>query len=230
VFLDEIGDLSLALQGKLLRFLEDKVFRRVGGTRDICVAVRIVAATNKDLMKEVEKGSFRRDLYFRLKVIPIEIPPLRERAEDILPLARLFIQHFNAELRKSVAGIEPQAAELMRAYSWPGNVRELRNAIERAVLLVDGEWIGKHDLPVELCASGGAPAAGMPGGSGADSVLKLPAKGIVLENLERDLLRQALQRTRGNRTRAARLLGINRDRIRYRIQKFHLEDFAAEGE
>jgi DNA-binding NtrC family response regulator len=225
VFLDEIGDLSAALQGKLLRFLEDKVFRRVGGTRDIRVAVRIIAATNKDLMREVEKGSFRRDLYFRLKVIPIEIPPLRERREDILPLADLFIRHFDAELRKSVAGIEPEAAELMRAYAWPGNVRELRNAIERAVLLADGKWIGKHDLPGELAAGSPAVAAG-PVAEGGQGGFKLPAKGVVLEDLERELLCQALERTHGNRTRAARLLGINRDRIRYRIQKFNLEKFA----
>ncbi|MCC6672417.1 MAG: sigma-54-dependent Fis family transcriptional regulator [Planctomycetes bacterium] len=233
VFLDEIGDISLALQGKLLRFLEDKVFRRVGGTRDIRVNVRIIAATNKDLAREVEAGRFRRDLYFRLKIIPIEIPPLRERTEDILPLANSFVRHFNAELRKSLDGIDAVAAQRIRAYPWPGNVRELRNAIERAVLLSDGKRIGEVDLPVEIrIGTGGRKPAqgGVANGSGVEAPFQLPPGGVVLEEVERDLLRQALERAHGNRTRAARLLGINRDRIRYRIQKFHLEDLASGSE
>ncbi len=222
VFLDEIGDISPALQGKLLRFLEDKAFRRVGGTRDVRVTVRIIAATNKDLAKEVEAGRFRRDLYFRLKVIPIEIPPLRERVADILPLARSFIQHFNVELRKSVQGIDPAAASLMERYPWPGNVRELRNAIERAILLTDSVVILPRDLPVEI-RDGGGPQAG----SGAPAnTFTLPAGGVVFEDVERELLRQALLRARGNRTRAAKLLGMNRDQIRYRIAKFRLEDLS----
>ena len=140
VFLDEIGDLPASLQGKLLRFLEDKVFRRVGGSRDIQVTTRIIAATNKDLAKETQEGRFRKDLYYRLRVIPIEIPPLRRRPEDIEPLVEAFVRHFNGEFNKSVRGVEPEALRCMRAYGWPGNVRELRNALERAVLLVDGEY------------------------------------------------------------------------------------------
>ncbi len=223
VFLDEIGDLSPGLQGKLLRFLEDKVFRRVGGTRDIHVAVRVIAATNKELGKEVEAGRFRRDLYFRLKVIPLEIPPLRERREDILPLAESFVRHFDAEMRKSVHGIDPDAGQLMLAYDWPGNVRELRNAIERAVLLTDGDTIACRDLPAEI-------REGTPTRAEPDSAPALPIGGLVLEELERELVRQALDRAHGNRTRAARLLGLNRDQIRYRIAKFHLEDLAVDRE
>jgi DNA-binding NtrC family response regulator len=224
IFLDEIGDLSPGLQGKLLRFLEDKSFRRVGGSREITVSVRIIAATNKDLTKEVEEGNFRRDLYYRLKVIPIEIPPLRQRAGDILPLAHCFIRHFNSEFRKAVQGIESSAEDRMKEYQWPGNVRELRNAIERAVLLMEGEWITADDLPVELRLPKPRGEIALPGSQG----IQLPPEGVVLDELERDLLRQALARAQGNRTHAARLLGMNRDQIRYRIQKFHLEDATPE--
>ena len=223
VFLDEIGDLSPGLQGKLLRFLEDKAFRRVGGTRDIKVAVRIIAATNKDLAAEVDAGRFRPDLYFRLKVIPIEIPPLKARAEDILPLGEHFISHFNAEFRKSVRGFGPGAIQRMKAHHWPGNVRELRNAIERAVLLTDGDRIAARDLPADI-------GVGVNGGSSGGRGLKLPPGGLVFDQLERELVRQALAASRGNRTRAARLLGMNRDQIRYRIEKYGLEDALPPGD
>lgn len=219
VFLDEIGDLSPGLQGKLLRVLEDKTFRRVGGTRDVKVSVRIIAATNKNLQKEVELGRFRSDLYFRLKVIPIEIPPLRERGEDILPLAESFVQNFNSDFKKFVQGIDPEAQKLLREYPWPGNVRELRNAIERAVLLTESEVLVVQDLPGELRGAGGAQTPAASAGS-----FKLPPKGIVLDDVEREFVQQALDRARGNRTRAARLLGINRDQMRYRIEKFKLSD------
>lgn len=219
VFLDEIGDLSPGLQGKLLRVLEDKTFRRVGGTRDVKVSVRIIAATNKNLQKEVELGRFRSDLYFRLKVIPIEIPPLRERGEDILPLAEGFVQNFNSDFKKFVRGIDPEAQKLLREYSWPGNVRELRNAIERAVLLTESEVLVARDLPGELRGTGVAQTSVASAGS-----FKLPPKGIVLDDVEREFVQQALDRARGNRTRAARLLGINRDQMRYRIEKFKLSD------
>lgn len=226
VFLDEIGDLSPSLQGKLLRFLEDRVFRRVGGSRDMQVSVRVIAATNKDLAKEVEQGNFRKDLYFRLRVIPIEIPPLRERVEDIDPLLRNFVQHFNGEFRKSVLGVDRDAQALMRAYSWPGNVRELRNAIERAVLLADGEWLTREDLPGEISSgAGNGPLARM----NAERI-ELPKRGVVFEELERDLVVQALEQAGGNRTRAAELLGMNRDQIRYRIQKFDLDHKVPEAD
>jgi DNA-binding NtrC family response regulator len=149
-------------------------------------------------------------------VIPIEVPPLRERAQDLVPLAESFVRHFNRELRKSVEGFEPETLELMKQYSWPGNVRELRNAIERAVLLTDGKLLSALDLPSEIRVQRGR-AADHRG-------LMLPAGGLVLEELEKQMVVQALSRARGNRTRAAQLLGLNRDQIRYRIEKFHLED------
>jgi DNA-binding NtrC family response regulator len=223
VFLDEIGDLSPGLQGKLLRVLEDKTFRRVGGTRDIHVAVRIIAATNKDLDQEVASGRFRGDLYFRLKVIPIDIPPLRERMDDLIPLAESFIAHFNREFQKQVRGIEPAAVELMKAHHWPGNVRELRNVIERAILLTDGEQLAPRDLPTEIQRPKERAGA-------AKGEIKLPHGGLVLEEVEKELVLQALTRARGNRTRAARLLGLNRDQIRYRIEKFKLEDLLPDAD
>jgi two-component system, NtrC family, response regulator AtoC len=226
VFLDEIGDISPALQGKLLRVLEEKVFRRVGGNRDIKVSVRIIAATNKNLEKELEDGRFRPDLYFRLRVIPVLIPPLRERTEDVLPLARSFLRHFNAEFGKSLDGFDAAAESQMLAYRWPGNVRELRNAIERAALLADGDRLTLQDLPVEIRPAPEVPTASS---QSAGEVFTLPPGGLVFEELEKELLRQALARSSGNRTRAARLLGLNRDRIRYRIQKFGLEEVAPEA-
>jgi DNA-binding NtrC family response regulator len=220
VFLDEIGDISMGLQAKLLGFLEDRVFRRIGGVRDIDVRVRVIAATNKDLEKEVEAGRFRSDLYYRLKVIPVTIPPLRDRREDLPALTEMFIRHFSAEFGKAVTGVDKEAAEAIAAYGWPGNVRELRNALERAVLLGDGDTLTLWDLPPEISETEVAPAS-----SNGNGVLELPSEGLVLESLERDLVCQALRRTRGNRARAARLLGMNRDQMRYRIKKFELVEF-----
>ena len=235
IFLDEIGDLSMPLQGKLLRFLEEKSFRRVGGLRDLRVSVRIVAATNKDLATEVREKRFREDLYYRLNVIPIHIPPLRERREDIPDLAASFVAFFNSEFLKSVQGFDPEALACMTDHDWPGNVRELRNAVERAVLLTDGELLAVGDLPScpagpgvlgglgragATGPTGAADAAGSASGPGAPGTL--PEGGLVLEELERELVRQALEREGGNRTRAAKLLGLNRDQIRYRIEKFGL--------
>jgi DNA-binding NtrC family response regulator len=197
----------------------------VGGTRDIRVSVRIIAATNKSLEREVEEGRFRRDLYFRLKVIPVEIPPLRKRLDDLLPLAELFVRHFNGEFSKSVRGVDAPAVRLMQTYGWPGNVRELRNAIERAVLLAEHAWVTPDDLPVEIRLGRGGEDDGLDSGN-----FTLPPGGLSIDELERDLLRQALVRTGGNRTRAARLLGMNRDRIRYRIQKYQLEDSVPGGD
>ena len=220
VFLDEIGDIQPQLQAKLLGFLDDRTFRRVGGVRDIQVSVRVIAATNKDLAKEVAEGRFRSDLYYRLKVIPIHIPPLRERKEDLPTLVAMFIEHFNTEFGKSVRGVDEASAAAILTYSWPGNVRELRNAVERAVLLGDGELLTLDDLPPEVSESGLPPAC-----NGAADGFELPTEGVVLESLEKNLVCQALRRTRGNRARAARLLGMNRDQIRYRIKKFDLSEF-----
>ena len=220
VFLDEIGDVNLGLQAKLLGFLEDRVFRRVGGVRDIRVSVRVIAATNKDLEREVREGRFREDLYYRLKVIPIRVPPLRERREDLQELTRMFLARFNTEFGKSIRALTPEAEAAVLAYGWPGNVRELRNAIERAVLLGDGEVLDLEDLPSEVYESATVPAL-----RDLDGKFELPPEGLVLEELEQHLVAQALRRTRGNRARAARLLGLNRDQMRYRIKKFDLVEF-----
>ena len=210
VFLDEIGEMALALQSKLLRFLEEKAFKRVGGTADIRVDVRVIAATNRNLEDKVRDGSFREDLYYRLHVLPVELPPLRDRAEDISLLTNFFMNGFNCEFRKSVRGVEPNALEALRRYPWPGNVRELRNAVERAVLLAEDERLGVEHFPMQ------APRPELSQG------VKLPAAGTNLEQLECDLVVQALERTQWNQTRAATLLGLNRDQIRYRIEKFGL--------
>jgi DNA-binding NtrC family response regulator len=212
VFLDEIGEMVPGLQAKLLRFLEEKTFKRVGGASDIKVDVRVVAATNRNLEDEVRHGRFREDLYYRLNVLPISLPPLRARPEDIQRLANYFIDNFNTEFRKRVRRVAPDTMKRLQAYSWPGNIRELRNAIERAMLLADAEELTDADFPL---AGGLAPRL--------SEGVKLPAQGIDLEQLERSLVVQALERSGWNQTRAAALLGINRDQIRYRIEKFKLE-------
>ena len=210
VFLDEIGEMTLALQSKVLRFLEDKTFKRVGGLADITVDVRVVAATNRDLEDEVVAGRFREDLFYRLQVMPIALPPLRERRGDIALLTRYYIERYNAEFRKRVRGVTPEAATLLETYRWPGNVRELRNAIERAMLLVDREWLAADDFQSLTRTAIG-------------SGFRLPAEGLVLEEVEKQLVVQALERAHGNQTQAGHLLGINRDQVRYRIEKFGLE-------
>ncbi|MBI4575646.1 MAG: sigma-54-dependent Fis family transcriptional regulator [Planctomycetes bacterium] len=217
VFLDEVGDMPVALQARLLRVLEDRRFRRVGGGPELRVDVRIVAATHRDLAAEVEAGRFREDLYYRLNVVPIRLPALRERANDIPLLASYFIDRFNGDMRRSVRGLSPGALAAARAYPWPGNVRELRNRIERGMILGRGEWVEETEL-----FSG----EGMPGDKDAGRYV-LPRAGIDLAAHERDLLAQALTCSRGNQTRAAALLGIRRNQIRYRMGKFglHPSDF-----
>jgi DNA-binding NtrC family response regulator len=210
VFLDEIGEMTPALQSKLLRFLEEKAFKRVGGLADIRVDVRVIAATNRNLEDEVKAGKFREDLYYRLQVMPVPLPPLRERRGDVPVLAAFFIDLYNREFRKRVRGLTPTATKLLEQYQWPGNIRELRNAIERAMLLMDREWLEPEDF------SGLTRTA-------AATQFKLPAEGLNLEEVERQLLVQALDRAAGNQTRAAELLGINRDQVRYRIEKFGLQ-------
>jgi two-component system response regulator AtoC len=212
VFLDEIGEMVPGLQAKLLRFLEEKTFKRVGGASDIKVDVRVVAATNRNLEDEVKHGRFREDLYYRLNVLPITLPPLRARPDDIQRLTNYFIDNFNTEFRKRVRRVAPETMKRLQAYTWPGNIRELRNAIERAMLLADAEELTDADFPL---AGGLAPRL--------SEGVQLPAQGIDLEQLERSLVVQALERSGWNQTRAAALLGINRDQIRYRIEKFKLE-------
>ena len=211
VFLDEIGEMVPALQAKLLRFLEEKAFKRVGGSGDVRVDVRVIAATNRDLEEAVKKGTFREDLYYRLNVMQIVLPPLRDRLSDVPLLIDFYIDAFNREFRKNIRGASPEAMELLKSYRWPGNVRELRNAVERAMLLADGPWLTPDLLPL-------AAARALPVGS-----MELPMEGVNLETLERELVVQALRRTGGNQTKAATLLGLNRDQIRYRIEKFALD-------
>ncbi|MEN3336394.1 MAG: two-component system, NtrC family, response regulator AtoC [Acidobacteriota bacterium] len=210
VFLDEIGEMTPGLQAKLLRFLEEKSFKRVGGFADIRVDVRVVAATNRDLEQEVAKHQFRTDLFFRLNVLPITLPPLRSHAEDIPLLAEYFIDTFNTEFRKRILGATPAAYAVLQGYGWPGNVRELRNVIERAMLLSEGNRLDAHDFPAMTKAVS------------AGNEFELPATGVDLEQLERSLLVQALRRSGNNQTKAGLLLGLNRDQIRYRIEKFGL--------
>ena len=209
VFLDEIGEMTPGLQAKLLRFLEEKTFKRVGGASDIHVDVRVIAATNRDLEKDVAKGRFRADLFYRLNVLPIALPALRTHPEDIPALVEFFIDSFNAEFRKRLLGATPAAYAVLQAYGWPGNVRELRNVIERAMLLSDGDRLDASDF------------ASLHATLGSDG-FDLPATGVDLEKLERGLVIQALRRSNGNQTRAGALLGLNRDQIRYRIEKFSL--------
>jgi DNA-binding NtrC family response regulator len=208
VFLDEIGEMTLGLQSKLLRFLEERTFKRVGGLTDIRLDVRVIAATNRDLEDEVKAGRFREDLFYRLQVMPIVLPPLRERPGDVALLAAWYIDRYNREFRKRVRGVSPEAQKLLEQYGWPGNVRELRNAIERAMLLTDALVLTPEDFTLAHAVQ--------------EAAFRLPVEGVNLEEVERQLLMQALERTGGNQTRAGALLGINRDQVRYRIEKFGL--------
>ena len=208
VFLDEIGEMTPGLQAKLLRFLEEKTFKRVGGLADIRVDVRVVAATNRDLEREVKAGKFREDLFYRLQVMPIALPSLRERKGDAIMLANYFLDQFNREFRKRIRGLSPAATSLLEQYQWPGNVRELRNAIERAMLLSDRDYLEPQDFTLTRTVN--------------PTEFRLPPEGVNLEEVERQLLVQALERAGGNQTQAAQLLGINRDQVRYRIEKFGL--------
>ncbi|MFQ5701946.1 MAG: sigma-54-dependent transcriptional regulator [Acidobacteriota bacterium] len=214
LFLDEIGDMGLALQSKLLRFLQDKSFRRIGGTKDIKVDVRVIAATNHDLESCVADGRFREDLYYRLNVIPVNLPPLRSRPEDIPVLAEHFIGGFNKEFKKATTGLTPEAMKRLMAYHWPGNVRELRHAIERAMILENKRYLDVTDLPAGIVSHAGAP---LPGGS----PIHLADGGYPLESMVREMVRQALDKTGGNQSAAARLLHISRDALRYKMKKYH---------
>ena len=209
LFLDEVGEMTPGLQAKLLRFLEEKTFKRVGGLQDIHVDVRVVTATNRNLEDEVKAGKFREDLYYRLQVMPVHLPALRERRGDVAQLAEYYIDRYNQEFRKRVRGLTPAALAALEKYQWPGNVRELRNAIERAMLLADSDEIGPDQFTTLTRTV-------------ATTEFKLPSEGLNLDEVERQLLVQALDRAGGNQTQAGQLLGINRDQVRYRIEKFSL--------
>jgi DNA-binding NtrC family response regulator len=216
LFLDEIGELELSLQAKLLRVLEESSFRRVGGLKDLPLDVRVIAASNRDLKTEGEAGRFRSDLFYRLSVIQIDIPPLRERGDDIRVLAEYYLSSFKNRLRKKVDRIDPEALAIFRNYQWPGNVRELRNVIERAMILEDGDEITPKYLPRGLALDSRAKDTTL---SLTPDTVHLPDGGVSLEEVEMSLVRQALERSGGNQTKAAELLHISRDQLRYRMKK-----------
>jgi two-component system response regulator AtoC len=211
VLLDEIGDMRPALQAKLLRVLESREFQRVGGTKNISVDVRVIAATNRNLEEAVARGEFRQDLYYRLKVIALRMPALREQREDIALLARHYLRQFADEYGKPVKQLSDEAAAALEKYDWPGNVRELRNVIERLVILEHADVILPEHLPAELR---------LQTRPNSRSLIQLPAEGVALVDVERELVRQAMERSGGNQSRAAELLGLERDALRRRLIKY----------
>jgi DNA-binding NtrC family response regulator len=213
IFLDEIGEMELSLQAKLLRVLEESTFRRVGGLRDIPLDARIVAASNRDLKKESEQGTFRLDLFFRLSVIQIDVPPLRERGEDVLLLAEHYINTSNQRRNGNrLNGLSPEVKKIFLNYAWTGNVRELRNVIERASILEDSQLVTTSHLPADMLRDVSL-------SSGSANGIVLPPEGIPLETVEAELARQAYERAGGNLTKAAKLLDISRDQLRYKLKK-----------
>jgi transcriptional regulator with PAS, ATPase and Fis domain len=208
------------MQSKFLRVLEDQTFRRVGGVKDLSVDVQVVASTNRNLEQAVREGKFREDLFYRLAVVPIQIPPLRDRTEDIPLLIDHFIRNYNFQFRKHVEGITPEGLKLLMNYSWPGNVRELKNAIERAMILADHDQIDVTHLPIRIADPTAAEPLSRPVG---DELVTLPPEGAGLEEIEKELVQQALQLANGNKTKAAKLLKISRDTLRYKVKKHNLE-------
>jgi two-component system, NtrC family, response regulator AtoC len=224
VFLDEIGEITMTTQLKLLGVLENRVVRRLGGTSDIPVEVRIIAATNKDLKRSVDEKTFREDLYYRLKVFQITLPPLRDRKGDISPLADHFLQQYNRQFRKKITHIEPRAVSILMNYDWPGNIRELRNVLERAVILEADNVLHVDSLPSEIYSKNEEEpqAAESAGEDRAISPETYPAEGASLYDMEKQMLVHALEKTNYNQTRASKLLGISRDTLRYRMKKYSL--------
>jgi two-component system response regulator AtoC len=222
LFLDEISTLKPGLQAKLLRVLETETVRRVGGMKDIPVDLRVIAATNRDLREAIQERDFREDLYYRLSVVVVDIPPLRERVEDIDKFAAAFVADFNTARATSVQGISADALRLLRQYEWPGNVRELRNVIERAMILCSGDLINVSDLPAEIISK--EPAMAFEG-----NVLPIPpvSEGVdleaVLTSIKKRMMLEALEQAHGNKSQAARLLGLSRDQFNYGMKKFGLE-------
>jgi transcriptional regulator with PAS, ATPase and Fis domain len=229
LFLDEIGEIPVEMQVKLLRALQESEFERVGGIKTTRVDVRLIAATNRDLNAEIEAGRFRKDLYYRLAVVPISLPPLRERPSDIPTLVRHFVDKYNRRLNKRIEGMTDEALSLVQGYAWPGNIRELENLIERTLLFADGPLIGAADLPQHLRSPGAATP--LPGPA-APGTLPVPAgetglKGIVRQRsaeLEKEIITRALEETGGNVTRAAKLLQISRKSLQTKMKEFSLRD------
>ncbi len=214
LFLDEIGDLPMAMQSKLLRVLQDREVRRIGGKESIRVDIRIITATNKDLESEVEKGTFREDLFYRLNVVTIDLPPLRDRREDILPLVEFYLQKFSIEFGRPVQEVSPEAMRLLVEHHWPGNVRQLAAVMERAVLLSDGPVLSREDVASRLQVRKAVDL----------KRFELPEEGLNFEAFEKEMIRKALERTGGMATRAARLLHMNYKAFLYRMEKFGIKD------
>ncbi len=225
IFLDEIGDVPPAIQVKLLRVLQEREFECQGGTKTLKVDVRLVAATNRDLRAALEQGTFREDLYYRLNVVPISIPPLREHKDDIPYLVDHFIERFARESGKQISGITPGALNMLMDFHWPGNVRELENIIERAVAFSDGATIDVRDIRLDLSPTRSRSDTGNAGATGG--VGPFPPDGMTLEQYEDEIIREALRRANGNKSQAARLLGLSRNALRYRLSKMGVPD---EGE
>ena len=227
LFLDEVGEMSLTIQVKLLRVLERMTFKRVGGTKDITVSVRVISATNQNLETMVREQRFREDLYYRLKVVPIRVPPLRERREDILPLAHHFLSQFNRQFGKTFTSLDSAAEQILLSYAWPGNIRELRNLFERIVLLSQGDRILPQHLAAAIAPTSPA-RADSPIGMlrGVIEQGRFPEEGFdleaALEGVEREIIQQAFDRTRGNQSRTASLLQMKRDKLRYRMKLYDL--------
>jgi len=229
LFLDEVGEIPVEMQVKLLRALQESEFERVGGIKTIHVDVRLVAATNRDLKKLIAAGGFREDLFYRLNVVSIRLPALRERDTDIPLLVEHFLAKFNERLKKQVTGVEPEALDILSAYGWPGNIRELENVMERSVLFCDAQKLRVEDLPLELRGSSGSSAPPSADGSGSD--IPLSAEGglkehvkVAMSRLERDLVSRALKQTNGNVTHAARLLKISRKGLQLKMKELGLRE------
>jgi DNA-binding NtrC family response regulator len=214
LFLDEIAELDVGIQAKLLRALQERKIRRVGGTHEISVDVRVIAATNRDLRAMVSDGRFRDDLYYRINVLSIDVPPLRERREDIPVLIDYFLKKHTRNTSRLITGLTPETKKLMIDYSWPGNVRQLESAIERAILLAENDKITLEDLPTEVRQDVGPASEG---------TFKLPAEGINFEDVERNLITQAMEQTDYNITKAAKLLGLTFRTLQYRLEKFGIK-------
>ncbi len=218
LFLDEIGELPSELQAKFLRVLEERKFRRLGGRAEVEVDVRVLCASNRDLKEEIRRGRFREDLFFRLGVFSIQLPPLKERREDVPPLVHHFIEKFNAETGKRVQGVTPAAMEVLQGYAWPGNIRELRNTVERAMILADGDVLTEEHLPPEMQPDGPEAAA-----------LRLPL-GLALDEVEKDYILATLQRNGGNKARTAELLGISEKTLYNKLNRYTAEARSRGGE
>lgn len=229
IFLDEISELDINLQAKLLRVLEDGSFRRVGGLKDVPFNARVIAASNRDLKSESEMRRFRLDLYYRLAVIQLDIPPLSERGEDVMLLAEHFVELGSRNGGPKINGFSPEAIRAFRHYNWPGNVRELRNVIERTMILEDGDIISTRYLPRDIAPEREKESPQRVMVIDADATVSLPPRGISLDEVETSLLKQALAHASGNQTRAADLLGLTRDQFRYRLKKIRGEESGAEG-